>query len=203
MLTVADGGAGMDPLAVTKIFEPFFTTKPKGHGTGLGLSTEFGIVEQSGGHVRVRSDVGRGTTFVIFLPALSERPQQATELREPEVPGGSETILLAEDDEDLRAMTARALDTLGYRVLQAANGVDALGSRCCTCQGTQTTLSGAVNSGRVTRFCKSLWSRRHWRGRSGSCSMSERRDRRGRCFWDWLSVPAARSSRPRRIRHRS
>jgi len=126
VLVVADSGTGMDALTVTKIFEPFFTTKPKGHGTGLGLSTVFGIVEQSGGHVRVQSELGRGTTFEIFLPAVNERPQPVAAVREADVPRGSETILLAEDDEDLRAMTARALGTLGYRVLQATDGVDAL-----------------------------------------------------------------------------
>lgn len=126
VVSVADRGTGMDPLTMTKIFEPFFTTKPKGHGTGLGLSTVFGIVEQSGGHVRVESELGRGTTFEIFLPAVSDRPVELAPVLEPAMPGGHETILLAEDDEALRAMTARALGTLGYRVLQATDGVDAL-----------------------------------------------------------------------------
>ena len=126
VLTVSDAGTGMDAATMAQMFEPFFTTKPKGRGTGLGLSTVFGIVEQSGGNIRVASALGHGTTFEIFLPALSERPHFLDEPRESPVPGGSETILLAEDDEELRTLTARVLTARGYRVLQAADGAEAL-----------------------------------------------------------------------------
>ena len=129
VLTVTDDGTGMDERTMSKIFEPFFTTKPKGRGTGLGLATVFGIVEQSGGHVRVESAPGAGTTFEIFLPAVAERPVRRDtphDAAELHVPGGSETILLAEDDPELRLMTARALGSLGYTVLQATDGIDAL-----------------------------------------------------------------------------
>ena len=126
LLTVADAGTGMDVSTLAQIFEPFFTTKPKGRGTGLGLSTVFGIVEQSGGHIRVASTLGHGTTFEIFLPAVSERPAAAAEPREAPLPRGDETILLAEDDEDLRTLMARVLSAQGYRVLEATDGVDAL-----------------------------------------------------------------------------
>ena len=129
VLTVADDGVGMNADTLAQVFEPFFTTKPKGRGTGLGLSTVFGIVEQSGGHIRVASEPGHGTTFEIFLPAVAERPsQELDELHDPTpaVARGRETILLAEDDEELRVLTARVLTAQGYRVLQASDGVDAL-----------------------------------------------------------------------------
>ena len=126
VLTVSDDGTGMGAATLAQIFEPFFTTKPKGRGTGLGLSTVFGIVEQSGGHIRVASTLGHGTTFEIYLPALNERPEQIIEVRETPLPRGNETILLAEDDETLRTLTARILTAQGYRVLEASDGVEAL-----------------------------------------------------------------------------
>jgi len=126
VLTVSDDGTGMGAATLAQIFEPFFTTKPKGRGTGLGLSTVFGIVEQSGGHLRVASTLGRGTTFEIYLPAVNERPQQIDEPRETPPARGTETILLAEDDEVLRTLTARILTSQGYRVLEASDGVEAL-----------------------------------------------------------------------------
>jgi CheY-like chemotaxis protein len=126
VLTVSDDGTGMGAATLAQIFEPFFTTKPKGRGTGLGLSTVFGIVKQSGGHLRVASTLGHGTTFEIFLPAVNERPQQIDEPRETPPVRGTETILLAEDDEVLRTLTARILTSQGYRVLEASDGVEAL-----------------------------------------------------------------------------
>ncbi len=126
VLTVSDDGTGMGSSTLAQIFEPFFTTKPKGRGTGLGLSTVFGIVEQSGGHIRVASTLGHGTTFEIYLPAVNERPQAIEEVREVPLPRGNETILLAEDDETLRTLTARILTAQGYKVLEASDGVEAL-----------------------------------------------------------------------------
>ncbi len=126
VLTVSDDGTGMGSSTLAQIFEPFFTTKPKGRGTGLGLSTVFGIVEQSGGHIRVASTLGHGTTFEIYLPAVNERPQAIEEVREAPLPRGNETILLAEDDETLRTLTARILTAQGYHVLEASDGVEAL-----------------------------------------------------------------------------
>ena len=126
VLAVSDDGTGMGAATLAQIFEPFFTTKPKGRGTGLGLSTVFGIVEQSGGHIRVASTVGHGTTFEILLPAVHERPNRIEEPREIPLPRGTETILLAEDDEQLRTLTARILVAQGYRVLEASDGVEAL-----------------------------------------------------------------------------
>ena len=126
VLVVSDDGTGMGAATLAQIFEPFFTTKPKGRGTGLGLSTVFGIVEQSGGHIRVASTLGHGTTFEIFLPAVHERPSPVEEPREAPLARGNETILLAEDDEVLRKLTARILTAQGYNVLEASDGVDAL-----------------------------------------------------------------------------
>jgi signal transduction histidine kinase/CheY-like chemotaxis protein len=127
VLSVADTGTGIDAATLPKIFDPFFTTKPKGRGTGLGLSTVFGIVEQSGGHIRVETGIGRGTSFEIFLPSVAEVPVPVAP--EPEVQrasGGTETILVAEDDEALRTMLGRVLRINGYRVLEACDGADAL-----------------------------------------------------------------------------
>jgi signal transduction histidine kinase len=126
VLTVSDDGTGMGSATLAQIFEPFFTTKPKGRGTGLGLSTVFGIVEQSGGHIRVASTLGHGTTFEIYLPAVNEKPVRVEEPKESPLPRGTETILLAEDDEVLRTLTARILTSQGYKVLEASDGVEAL-----------------------------------------------------------------------------
>ena len=128
MLKVSDDGMGMSAETLAQVFEPFFTTKPKGRGTGLGLSTVFGIVEQSGGHIRAGSVPGHGTTFEIYLPAVAERPENVSEPDDSHLPlpRGSETILLAEDDAELRTLTARLLTAQGYAVLEASDGVDAL-----------------------------------------------------------------------------
>jgi PAS domain S-box-containing protein len=128
MLAVTDTGLGMDAETQAHIFEPFFTTKEQGKGTGLGLSMIHGIVKQSGGHIAVDSVVGKGTTFRIFLPQVNERVGQddgGAEL--PEEPrGGSETILIAEDEAALRELMCQCLKRLGYTVLPAQNGAEAL-----------------------------------------------------------------------------
>ena len=123
MLSVSDNGLGMDKETQSRIFEPFFTTKEKGKGTGLGLSTVYGIVKQSGGYILVQSEVGRGTTFNIYLP----RVRDAVELHGA-VPaartadGGSETVLLVEDEESVRQLVRETLEAKGYQVLEAENG---------------------------------------------------------------------------------
>jgi signal transduction histidine kinase/CheY-like chemotaxis protein len=127
MLAVSDTGHGMDPEVLEHLFEPFFTTKPQGQGTGLGLSTVFGIVRQSGGDVWVYSEVGRGTTFKVYLPRTNPVATSGATVAGAAVPQpGAETILLAEDDDALRALVKRLLVKQGYTVLEACNGREAL-----------------------------------------------------------------------------
>ncbi len=126
-LTVTDTGVGMDAETRTLIFEPFFTTKPTGEGTGLGLATVSGIVQQSGGLIEVDSELGRGTSFRIYLPRVDETPEPAP-LPAGSQPGprGHETLLVVEDQDSLRDMIREALQLLGYRVLVARDGEAAL-----------------------------------------------------------------------------
>ena len=124
-LAVTDTGCGMDAATLSRIFEPFFTTKPIGIGTGLGLATVYGVVRQSGGFIHVYSEPGHGTTFKLYFPAASaapEEPQAAPEVS----PRGSETILLVEDEELVQRLARGVLERLGYTVLTARRGDDAL-----------------------------------------------------------------------------
>jgi PAS domain S-box-containing protein len=120
-LQVSDTGMGMDRETQSRIFEPFFTTKEKGKGTGLGLSTVYGIVKQSGGYVMVHSELGRGTTFHIYLP-LVEGVLEKSSVAPPDAVGGTETILLVEDEESVRQLVRDTLAGRGYEVLEAENG---------------------------------------------------------------------------------
>ena len=123
MISVSDNGQGMDRETQARIFEPFFTTKEKGKGTGLGLSTVYGIVKQSGGYVFVQSELGHGTAFTIYLPRVDEPCDAlASTAASPSSVGGSETILLVEDEESVRQLVRETLESRGYRVLEAANG---------------------------------------------------------------------------------
>jgi PAS domain S-box-containing protein len=127
LLTVADTGVGMDAKIQARIFEPFFTTKELGKGTGLGLATVYGIVKQSGGWIWVYSEPGRGTTFKVYLPQASEvvAPAEPPESR-PAPVRGTETVLLAEDQESIRDLIRESLTSNGYNVLVATDGLDAL-----------------------------------------------------------------------------
>ncbi|MFN8644288.1 MAG: response regulator [Candidatus Binatia bacterium] len=126
LLALSDTGHGMDRETQARLFEPFFTTKDPGKGTGLGLASVYGIVKQSGGHVSVYSEIGRGTTFKIFLPWVDE-PVETSRHRVVEQPAhGWETILLAEDEAAVRELVCRVLAAHGYRVLPAADGREAL-----------------------------------------------------------------------------
>jgi len=127
MLAMSDTGIGMSEEVKARVFEPFFSTKSVGEGTGLGLATCHGILKQSGGHLNVYSEVARGTTFKIYLPQVEQRTKTAPlQVKSGDLPRGTETILLAEDDPSLLKMSATLLRRLGYTVLTAANGVEAL-----------------------------------------------------------------------------
>jgi len=127
MLAITDTGAGMSEEVKARVFEPFFTTKGVGQGTGLGLSTCYGIVKQSGGHISVYSEPARGATFKIYLPQVEPQTRIPIQrLDSPGLPRGTETILLVEDDPALREMAATLLRRLGYTVLAADNGIEAL-----------------------------------------------------------------------------
>ena len=124
-LSVADTGVGMDDALLEHLFEPFFTTKPEGRGTGLGLSTAYGIVEQSGGRILVHSEPGRGSEFSVLLP-LEQAVASVPSPVPAAVAGGSETILVVEDQGSLRELVVEMLEGAGYRVIAAANGREAL-----------------------------------------------------------------------------
>jgi len=125
-LRVIDTGSGIGPENLVRIFEPFFTTKEPGKGTGLGLATVFGIVKQHGGWLTVKSEVGRGATFEAFFPAIETTVKLPDEAEAgPKPPGGTETILLVEDEEPVRILIRTMLERAGYKVLEAADGVEA------------------------------------------------------------------------------
>ena len=127
LLAVSDTGTGMDAETQGHLFEPFFTTKGPGKGTGLGLATVYGIVKQSGGHVKVYSEPGRGTTFKVYFPAIEAVEGRGdAEPAAAEPARGKEVVLLVEDEEGVRRLTQSLLERLGYRVLAAPGGAEAL-----------------------------------------------------------------------------
>jgi two-component system, cell cycle sensor histidine kinase and response regulator CckA len=126
LITVSDNGTGMDQETKARLFEPFFTTKEVGRGTGLGLSMVYGIVKQSDGHINVYSELGHGTTFKIYLPIVESAIEKAALAIQAPVVGGTETILVAEDDDALRYLARDMLNDLGYTVMLARDGKEAL-----------------------------------------------------------------------------
>ena len=128
LVAVSDTGTGMSSETMARVFEPFFTTKDVGKGTGLGLSQVYGFMRQSGGHVRIYSELGEGTTVKLYLPRATDQDVDAHPVMSHErtTDGGSETVLVVEDHEDLRAYCVGVLQELGYRVIEASNGHRAL-----------------------------------------------------------------------------
>jgi CheY-like chemotaxis protein len=127
-LRVSDTGTGMTEQVRARVFDPFFTTKPQGEGTGLGLSMVYGFVRQTGGHVEIESEVGRGTTVQILLPRfLGDAPAQAARVRAPDAAGGSgEVVLLIEDDSVIRPLLTEELERAGYYVIACTRGAEGL-----------------------------------------------------------------------------
>src|SRR5262249_43844986 len=124
MLAVTDTGSGMAPEVVDRAVEPFFTTKEVGKGSGLGLSMVYGFVRQSGGHLKIYSEIDRGTTVRLYLPqsAAAQAGEPAADGAAPVLPRGDETVLVVEDDASVRAFVVAQLRDFGYRVLEAADG---------------------------------------------------------------------------------
>ncbi len=149
MLAVSDNGIGMEEATVSRIFEPFFTTKEVGKGTGLGLATVYGIVQQSGGHIWVYSEPGRGTTFKVYLPCADDKAGLARETEEAAVfPRGEKTtILLVEDDPVIRQLTGRMLEAQGYSVIEAEDGNSALAQAASNSVRIDLVLTDVVMRG--------------------------------------------------------
>ncbi|MDR6937791.1 response regulator [Luteibacter sp. 3190] len=126
MIAVTDTGTGIPPEIIEQVFEPFFTTKPEGRGTGLGLSMVYGFVKQSGGHVKIYSEPGHGTTVKIYLPRSTQSEDRVVAVEEEGVRGGDETVLVVEDDDAVRETVVGMLGDLGYRVLKARDAQSAL-----------------------------------------------------------------------------
>jgi signal transduction histidine kinase len=157
MLAVSDTGAGMSHDVLTHMFEPFFTTKEKGKGTGLGLSTVYGIVRQSQGHVLVYSEPDVGTTFKCYFPVSERRTRVARPIHIPAKVKGTETILVVEDEEPIRVLAVTALQRLGYQVLPASDGVEAMTIAAVHDGPIHLLLSDGVLSGvRVPELLRGL-----------------------------------------------
>lgn len=126
VLTVADTGTGMDEATKQKIFEPFFTTKETGKGTGLGLSIVYGVVKQHNGFINVYSEPGEGTTYKIYFPLIKAEAERIQPAGSPYPNGGTETILVAEDEDSLRKLAVTIFNSFGYKVIEAEDGEDAI-----------------------------------------------------------------------------
>lgn len=155
MLAVSDTGSGMTPDVRRRAFEPFFTTKDVGKGSGLGLAMVYGFVKQSGGHLKIYSELGHGTSVKLYLPVSEEllAPAEMAPPAMPPQPTGCETVLVVEDEEDVRALVCRLLGGLGYRVLQAADGKTALAllrqEAAIDLLFTDVVLPGGVNGPQI------------------------------------------------------
>jgi CheY-like chemotaxis protein len=149
MLAITDSGMGMDEATRSRIFEPFFTTKATGKGTGLGLATVYGIVKQSGGHIWVYSEPGRGTTFKIYLPSAEKKLDAGAESQQDALPSRRDgvTILLAEDDGIMRRLARKLLEQHGYKVIEAEDGKAAIDIIAASHVPIDLTLTDVVMKG--------------------------------------------------------
>ncbi|MBM7115851.1 response regulator [Archangium primigenium] len=160
LVAISDTGSGMPPEVMERAFEPFFTTKPEGQGTGLGLSMVYGFVKQTGGHVKIYSELGNGTTLKIYLPRAFQAETATAEVVTGPVEGGSETLLVVEDDAEVRATAVELLSELGYRVLKAQDGQSALAilqsGVAVDLLFTDVVMPGPVRSPELARQAKAL-----------------------------------------------
>lgn len=160
MLAVSDTGSGMTPATMERVFEPFFTTKREGEGTGLGLSMVYGFVKQSGGHIRIYSELGHGTTFKIYLPRVHAAEAVIDDVRRAPAVGGTETILVVEDDLSLQSTVVEMLSGLGYTTFKASDGDSALtvlrSGLHIDLLFTDVVMPGSVRSPDLARRAKEL-----------------------------------------------
>jgi signal transduction histidine kinase/DNA-binding response OmpR family regulator len=159
MLAVTDTGTGMTPEVLTRVFEPFFTTTPEGKGTGLGLAQAFGFTKQTGGHIKIYTEVGHGTTIKLYLPRTRREADAMSDGRAQPVEGGSETILVVEDDEGVRAAVVDMLNELGYRVLkadQAESALEVLKTEKPDLIFTDVVMPGAIHTREFTARAQAM-----------------------------------------------
>ncbi|HEY4076285.1 MAG TPA: CHASE3 domain-containing protein [Rhizomicrobium sp.] len=159
MLAVSDTGTGMTLEVINRVFEPFFTTKPEGKGTGLGLAQAFGFVKQSGGHIKIYSEIGEGTTIKLYLPRTRRQADTLEDLSNLQVEGGHEHVLVVEDDEGVRVAVVDMLTDLGYRVSRAENAetaLELLKSEKPDLIFTDVVMPGAISTREFTRRAQEM-----------------------------------------------
>lgn len=205
VLSVTDTGSGMSPEIIDKVFEPFFSTKPEGKGTGLGLSMVYGFVKQTGGHVKIYSEVGHGTTLKMYLPRSQQQEDLEVVPLEGPVVGGPETILVAEDDEGVRATVVEMLQELGYRVLKAPDATSALtileSGMPIDMLFTDVVMPGAMKSTELARKAKERFPHIAVLFTSGYTENSIVHGGRLDAGVQLLSKPYTREALARKIRH--
>ncbi|HVZ28701.1 MAG TPA: response regulator, partial [Rhizomicrobium sp.] len=160
LLAVSDTGTGMTPEVMARVFEPFFTTKSEGKGTGLGLAQAYGFVKQSGGHIKIYSEVGHGTTIKLYLPRTRREKDVLEPLADQPLEGGREHILVVEDDEGVRVAAVDMLASMGYRVSRASDAESALAlleKERPDLIFTDVVMPGAVNTREFTRLAKARY----------------------------------------------
>ncbi len=160
MVAVTDTGTGMAPELIARVFEPFFTTKKEGHGTGLGLSQVYGFVKQSGGHIKIYSEIGQGTTLKMYLPRTRAQQEDISPLALGPVEGGGDSILVVEDDENVRTAAFDTLTALGYTVYKASNAEEALtilnSGASIDLLFTDVVMPGPINTRDLARRAQAL-----------------------------------------------